>query len=133
MSVEDNKDNLEEIIDEQCRRVHELEVTTALIKGILLSRYLLLFYVAKSLNDTAGLQNDTLSLIGKHDIKDELQRMHEEVSQVSYSVGDLRNTLERMKKQNVRLKVSSNDVFAVLLLPESVEDNPLCSYRNYCH
>ena len=48
MSVEDNKDSLEEIIDEQCRRVHELEVTTALIKGILLSRYLLLFYVAKS-------------------------------------------------------------------------------------
>ena len=87
----------------------------------------------QSLNDTAGLQNDTLSFIGKHDIKDELQRMHEEVSQVSYSVGDLRNTLERMKKQNVRLKVSSNDVFAVLLLPESVEDNPLCSYRNYCH
>lgn len=75
VNVKDNnkhKDSLEEIIDEQCQKLHELDVATALIKG-------------------------------KHNVKDELQRMCEEMLQVSCCIGSLTTTLEQMKADNNRL------------------------------
>jgi len=67
-------------------------------------------------------QNDTLSLIGKHDIKDELEKMHEKVSQVYYGIENLRKDLERMKEQNIHIRVSLNQIFTTLLLEFIIEN-----------
>ncbi|XP_011636796.1 spindle and kinetochore-associated protein 1-like isoform X3 [Pogonomyrmex barbatus] len=66
-------DNLEEIIDNQVKKLQELDEATLLIKG-------------------------------KQNIKDELQRMHEEMLQLSYSVEKMRKLLKRMNEQNFHLK-----------------------------
>ncbi|KAL6264568.1 hypothetical protein P5V15_004670 [Pogonomyrmex californicus] len=66
-------DNLEEIIDNQVKRLQELDEATLLIKG-------------------------------KQNIKDELQRMHEEMLQLSYSVEKMKKLLKRMNEQNFHLK-----------------------------
>ncbi|XP_012231421.1 spindle and kinetochore-associated protein 1-like [Linepithema humile] len=75
MSVykKDNKDDLEEIIDEQCKRMLELRIVTELIKS-------------------------------KHNIKDELQTIHQKMLQKSNDVENLRKDLDRIKAQNVYLK-----------------------------
>ncbi|XP_070160348.1 SKA complex subunit 1 isoform X2 [Polyergus mexicanus] len=69
MDKQDNKDNLEEVIDKQYKRVHQLNAATTLIKS-------------------------------KHNIKDELQEIHNKVLQVSYGIDNMRTILEKMKEQN---------------------------------
>lgn len=46
MDKHDNKINLEEMVDRQLKRLHELDTTSVLIKSMLLLHYLLhyLFY-----------------------------------------------------------------------------------------
>ncbi|KAM0728665.1 SKA complex subunit 1 [Formica fusca] len=70
MDKQDNKDNLEEVIDKQYKRVHQLNAATTLIKS-------------------------------KHNIKDELQEIHNKVLQVSYGIDNMRTILKRMKEQNI--------------------------------
>ncbi|XP_029158251.1 spindle and kinetochore-associated protein 1-like [Nylanderia fulva] len=69
MENHNNKINLEEIVDRQHKKLHELNMATVLIKS-------------------------------KHNIKDELQGIHNKVLEMSSGVENMRKILERIKKQN---------------------------------
>lgn len=80
-----------------------------------------MFYVLKSQRyGRIAKIIQTLSLIGKHNIKDDLQKIYQKVSQVTYDVENLKKVLERMKEQNVHLRVSLNRIFAILLLVDFI-------------
>lgn len=50
------------------------------------------------------LDGATILIKGKRNIKDELDRMHDKVSEVSYGIENMRKSLEKMREQNTSLR-----------------------------
>lgn len=103
MDKQDNKDNLEEVIDKQYKRVHQLNAATTLIKS-------------------------------KHNIKDELQEIHNKVLQVSYGIDNMRTILKRMKEQNTHsrklLSLIESSNKRILHQKENVPPELIQGYQN---